>query len=268
VEGSAAAAPLRFGVLAAGLRIQHWQAAMLAAACAVPGVELALAVLDANPRPPGWQRKLALLAPGTLLYQWHSRKDGPPRQLVLEDASALFAGAQVMHCRTERRGKWSNYFYPQDLQRIKALELDFLVRFGFNIIRGPVLGAARYGVWSCHFMDEQKYRGQPPCYWECYYGDSEAAAMLQRLTNRLDGGVKLKQVRIDVTRGSIRQNIDDLMAALVPTVAEVCRDIQAGQAAYLDAPPVKTDAPVLTTPDNAQMLRIMHHERTRLARLR
>jgi methionyl-tRNA formyltransferase len=184
------------------------------------------------------------------------------------DAAPLFAGAEVLRCMTERRGKWSNYFHQPDLAAISSHGLDFMLRFGFNIVRGPVLKAARYGVWSCHFMDEQKYRGQPPCYWECYFDDSSAAGMLQRLTHRLDGGVKLKQVQVDLTRGSIRDNIDDLFGALAPTAAAVCRDILAGQAAYLDAPPVATSAPIYTTPNNAQMLRIMRHERRRLAALR
>jgi hypothetical protein len=92
--------------------------------------------------------------------------------------------------------------------------------------------------------------------------------MLQRLTSRLDGGIKLKQVRVDLTQGSIRRNIDDLYSALAPTAAEVCRDILAGQAGYFADPPVTTSAPVLTTPGNLAMLRIMRNERARLAALR
>ena len=38
--------------------------------------------------------------------------------------------------------------FPDDaLERIREKKLDVLIRFGFNILRGEILTAARYGVW-------------------------------------------------------------------------------------------------------------------------
>jgi hypothetical protein len=59
--------------------------------------------------------------------------------------------------------------------------------------------------------------------------------------------------------------MEDLLSALVELPAEVCRDIRAGRAEYLDASPVKTTAPVYRIPTNLQMLRIMANERKRIA---
>jgi len=85
------------------------------------------------------------------------------------------------------------YFNAEDVATINKKDLDFILRFGFNIIRGEILNAARYGVWSFHHDDERKYRGSPPGFWELYYRDPVTGSILQRLTDRLDGGIVLKR---------------------------------------------------------------------------
>ena len=40
----------------------------------------------------------------------------------------------------------------------------FMLRVGFNIIRGEILNVPKYGVWSFHHDDEVKYRGGPAGY--------------------------------------------------------------------------------------------------------
>jgi len=44
-----------------------------------------------------------------------------------------------------------------------------------------------FGVWSWHHGDEDKYRGGPPAFWEIVNADPVTGALLQRLTERLDG---------------------------------------------------------------------------------
>ncbi len=56
---------------------------------------------------------------------------------------------------------------PEDkLESIRSHNLDVLFRFGFRIIRGGILAAARYVVWSFHHDDNLEYRGGPPLFWE------------------------------------------------------------------------------------------------------
>src|SRR5579859_5325067 len=44
--------------------------------------------------------------------------------------------------------------FPSDaVELIRERHLDVLLRFGFNILRGEILSAARYGVWSYHHGD-------------------------------------------------------------------------------------------------------------------
>ena len=77
----------------------------------------------------------------------------------------------VLSCKATLRGKYSQYFTDGDVAAIRAHNLDFIIRFGFNIIRGEILRTAKYGVWSYHHDDLNKYRGSPACFWELYFGD-------------------------------------------------------------------------------------------------
>jgi hypothetical protein len=79
-------------------------------------------------------------------------------------------------------------FPSEAIERIRSMELDVLIRFGFNILRGEILEAARYGVWSYHHGDNEFYRGGPPCFWELVEGNAITGALLQVLTEDLDAG--------------------------------------------------------------------------------
>ncbi len=68
------------------------------------------------------------------------------------------------------------------------MDLDVLLRFGFNILRGDILTAAKYGVWSYHHGDNEYYRGGPACFWEVYESNPRSGVILQVLTEELDAG--------------------------------------------------------------------------------
>ena len=57
-----------------------------------------------------------------------------------------------------------------------------------SILRGEILTAAKYGVWSYHHSDNQYYRGGPANFWELYEGNPISGVMLQVLTEELDAG--------------------------------------------------------------------------------
>lgn len=82
--------------------------------------------------------------------------------------------------------------FPEDsLASLRALNLDVLIRFGFNILKGDVLTCARYGIWSFHHGDGDSYRGTPPHLWEVIEGNPVSGVILQRLTEKLDDGLVL-----------------------------------------------------------------------------
>jgi hypothetical protein len=87
-----------------------------------------------------------------------------------------------------RMTKHCDYFPDDAVARIRAQELDVLLRFGFRILKGAALSSARYGVWSFHHGDNTINRGGPAGFWEVMEGHRATGAVLQRLTEQLDAG--------------------------------------------------------------------------------
>lgn len=89
-------------------------------------------------------------------------------------------------------GKRFVHRFPSDaIELIRKRDLDVLIRFGFNILRGDILSAARYGIWSYHHGDGDFYRGGPSHFWEIVEANPLSGVMLQVLTEELDAGTVL-----------------------------------------------------------------------------
>jgi len=122
-------------------------------------------------------------------------------------------------------------------------------------VRGEILRAARHGVWSFHHDDEMRYRGGPSAFWEIHRGDPHTGVILQRLTQRLDGGVVLRKRVFDTVLHSYTRNRDVGLFGGAALPAEVCRDLLAGKDEYLDGAPSASTAPIFHAPSNREMLR-------------
>ena len=59
------------------------------------------------------------------------------------------------------RKRFVDRFRPEDVQRVRDAQLDVMLRFGFRIVKGEILDAAPYGMWSLHHDDNRSYRGGP-----------------------------------------------------------------------------------------------------------
>lgn len=103
------------------------------------------------------------------------------------DLQPLLRGAEVLEVVPEQ-GNFTDRFDAATIERLGQQHLDVMLRFGFRIIRGPILETARYGVWSFHHGDNREYRGGPPMFWEMYEGNPVCGVTLQILTDQLDGG--------------------------------------------------------------------------------
>jgi hypothetical protein len=79
-------------------------------------------------------------------------------------------------------------FADDDLERIRELRLDIIVRTGSGILKGGILSAAKHGVISPHHGDNRINRGGPPGFWEVFERQPYTGFVIQRLTEELDGG--------------------------------------------------------------------------------
>ena len=129
---------------------------------------------------------------GTLLWDRYVRSDerrNPDFATPFHptDVHSLLAGARVIDVVPLRNGV-VHRFNEADIAAVKRDSLDVIVRFGFNSLSGEILSAARYGVWSYHHGDNNKYRGGPAGFWEMYERNPLTAAILQILSDDIDGG--------------------------------------------------------------------------------
>ncbi len=82
-------------------------------------------------------------------------------------------------------------FNAADIQRVKELDCDIMVRCGSGILKGGILSASRLGILSFHHADNRINRGLPAAFWEVYFRQETTGFTIQVLTEELDGGVVL-----------------------------------------------------------------------------
>jgi hypothetical protein len=93
--------------------------------------------------------------------------------------------------------------FPDDaVAHIREKNLDVLVKFGSQHLRGDILHAAQYGIWSYHHGDPDQYRGGPPYFWEVYEDNLLSCAALERMTDDPDAGQILYKGSFATIQGS------------------------------------------------------------------
>jgi len=122
------------------------------------------------------------------------------------NCAPFYPQAKRLIAHPQRKGTVDR-FSEADLARLRAQNLDVLLRLGFNILRGEILTAARYGVWSYHHGDNDYYRGGPPHFWELVEQFPLSGVLLQRLSEELDAGLVLSKALLPTVPGlSLRRN--------------------------------------------------------------
>lgn len=190
--------PLRIGMMLDGPIVPRWVARVIQAIDRTPFLELALVVFDATPKAAAtrlsWRAWLARqkAALPYRLWEWYQAadyrrfRDGHD-PFAPTDVAPSLAGVEALHL-TPLRARFVDRFAETDVARVKAADLDVMLRFGFRIIKGGILASTRFGVWSLHHDDNRSYRGGPALFWEMYEGNELSGTVLQVLTEELDGG--------------------------------------------------------------------------------
>lgn len=79
-------------------------------------------------------------------------------------------------------------FTFEDIEKIKDLGLDCIIRCGTGIIKGKILEIPAFGILSFHHGDNRVNRGGPSGFWEVLDNTPTSGFIIQKLTNELDGG--------------------------------------------------------------------------------
>ena len=160
-----------------------------------------------------------------------------------------------MQVQPEKNGINGAYFNESDIQEIKSRNLDFIIRFGFGILKGEILNAAKWGIWSFHHGDEQFFRGGPPGFWEIFKRNKQQGVILQRLTEKLDAGKIILKRQYSVVSDNYVKNVTKLMIESADMPAQVLQMISNSLISIEAIEPVKTTATIYRYPTNLQFLR-------------
>ncbi len=244
--------PLRVALLVNALELSVWQAQVVRELAASGDAEFVVVAVNASE--PGTRRRLPrrrgsnldTLA-GVLFWLYHTRIS----------RSGAMAPAGVPECLREVRrirvtttkvDRGRRSIGPADLDRLMEAAPDMMLRFGFGILTGDCLDRTPYGVWSFHHGDESRYRGLPPAFWELHDGEAVVGAVLQRLTERLDGGVILRRGWFSADPGSYARTRDRVLLGPASWPAQVCREIRERGDAVVRQPASETRAPIRRQP--------------------
>jgi hypothetical protein len=83
---------------------------------------------------------------------------------------------------------WVYRYREEDLETIKSLNVDVVLRGGSGILRGEILNVCEFGIISFHHGNIDVNRGVPPGFWEVFNQEPSTGFVIQRLLNELDGG--------------------------------------------------------------------------------
>lgn len=253
---------LRIGLLLDSLTVPAWVAHIVADVgnSGFASVELVVLNREQTPRPPFFARLRKRLR--YLLYDTYVQRDVTRRREATSPFQPRELAVQldtvpVIEVQPRRSGA-VHRFRARDIKKIQAARLDVLLRFGFNIIRGEILVAARHGVWSYHHGDSDAYRGGPPLFWEMHENNPVSGVVLQHLTDKLDGGGVLLRSYGATHTHSLELNRHATYWKASDFVMRCLRGLALGNVPLPESSPATTHAkPIYRKPGNLHMLRFL-----------
>lgn len=226
------ATSLRFGVMVDDIQLEAWKVETIKK-LVQGGMTLAVVIRNVEKSDKkGFFKRLAHYPVRRMFFQvWNHHQFKPECKAMVSLEEGLspiglqLASIPTIDCEPIQRD-FSTYISNNDIETIKNQNLDFILRFGFNIVRGEVLNAAKYGIWSFHHDDEMSYRGGPPGFWEWMNNDPRNGIILQRLTESLDRGYILKKRWYPTILHSYKAHLNQLYFESAEMPLQVCREIQ------------------------------------------
>lgn len=129
-----------------------------------------------------------------------ARADPKENPLAVCDYSHALAGVPALEVTPIKQG-FTDRFPADAVAAIKSYDLDVLIRFGFNLLRGDILHASRHGIWSFNHGDNDYYRGGPAHFWELVERHPTTGVTLQVLNEELDAGLALAKASFATHHG-------------------------------------------------------------------
>jgi hypothetical protein len=239
--GAAVQAPFRIGILSDGDSLAAWQVECIRKIRELPFAQIVVLIVNsppAAPRAPFAVRLRRKIASGLLLWRIYERLI-LDRKVRANEPTRLQGGLESLpriECTPINIGKFRQSFDLPSLEALKSLDLDVLLRFGFGILSGEILSLPRYGIWSFHHGDPQYFRGAPPGFWEIHNREPVTGVILQRLTEKLDGGVVLHSGWFKTMPSNYARSLDRILFGAAHFVARALVELRRDPQRLRDAP--------------------------------
>jgi len=192
----------KIGILLDDFRIRSWQKKIIEYIEDHPSLNIEVLIINKNESPS---------AKSGLFYRFFQAVD----RKIFKVSNDAFATQEIKLDESTPvlsingiETRYSYRFLERDIELIKELDLDVLIRFGFGILKGEILNAAKYGVWSLHHGDNKINRGGPPGFWEVVNAEEITGVTLQMLSSDLDGGKVIEKsfTKTDLTSFNRNKN--------------------------------------------------------------
>ena len=199
--------PLQFGVVCEGSNFEAWQVDCIKGLLALDSARLSVVIaVDVAPRDAAAKHRLVSDHFSWKVFQ---RVVHPFARRPVSPSP--FSRTPILACRLQADGEGALSFDEADLEAIQHNDLDFIVCFSPPTVGRQLCDLARYGVWSFHHADIERYGGRPPCFWEIYDGNPITGAALVRLTRDPNSVVVLKKGHFKSIGYSYARAVDSIL---------------------------------------------------------
>lgn len=231
--------PVRVGLLLESLEIPAWNFELLEQMLVADWVDVALLVIKAGAQEETrtFPQRLKS-ARRNFLYAIYTRLDErvlgakcQPNAFELKSVESLVADVPQIHV-SPRETKFSDYFAKEDVRQVRDANVDVLLRWGFRILRGGILKAPKYGIWSFHHGDNRVNRGSLPGFWEVMEGVRTTGSVLQILSEQLDGGTTLARHVGGTEMKSVAKNMHNLYWKTAPLLITSLKNLHDDRAGF------------------------------------
>jgi len=187
---------LRVGIMLDNYHPPAWISATLGAILQSDYASLELVLLNENREEKKSCVDAVLADRDTVLYRAYTKLEErisqPNPAFTRTDTRSLLKNVPVLGIQPETNKTYDG-FSGEDLEKIKKSRLDVIIQCGFRLLRGDILKAAKYGIWSYDYADTAVIRGGPPGFWETFGRMGERGALIRVVTEDPDNGIILNR---------------------------------------------------------------------------
>ena len=186
---------LRIGVMLNGSHLEAWEGSILEAISGSDYASLELGIINKTRNHTTTYFDNTVSNRKKLLYTAYTELENRivkcnPDAFALKDISKFLKNVPKIEIQP-MSDKYTDDIDGEDVKKIKAFNLDVIIQCGFRTLKGNILNAAKFGIWSYRHCDGIRVKGGPSGFWETFERMSERGIILQMLTKDPEGGIVL-----------------------------------------------------------------------------